>query len=180
MDRHAECQAHSPAKQVRCMSCTFFVSENGSEVVHRFASTVFSTLIYSGGPLFMVSSLRTCMTWLLSLPSIQGVTGTQPPAGRFPRESQWLRERGARPSQETPTYRLRLCVSFAMPSLTLISVLILFFALFATSVVTDFGLRSCCVFTEDELTAAIGTSDLCPRCYSVKTINKCETCPPGK
>lgn len=49
--------------------------------------------------------------------------------------------------------------------------------------VTDFGTKSCCDLTEDELNAADGTSDLCPLAYdsrAVKTIAKCETCPPGK
>lgn len=46
--------------------------------------------------------------------------------------------------------------------------------------VTDFGSKSCCELTEDELQAAAGTSDLCPTNIQVASIDKCETCPPGK
>lgn len=47
----------------------------------------------------------------------------------------------------------------------------------------DFKLKTCCQLTQEELLAASGTSNLCPTSrnhYDVKSISKCETCPPGK
>lgn len=49
--------------------------------------------------------------------------------------------------------------------------------------VPDFGFKACCDLSDDELSAAEGTSNLCPlskNYYSAKSISKCEVCPPGK
>lgn len=50
--------------------------------------------------------------------------------------------------------------------------------------VTDFGTKSCCALTEEELLAAVSTSDLCPQRYNFLNptsdiLEKCGTCPPG-
>lgn len=47
---------------------------------------------------------------------------------------------------------------------------------------TDFGSKSCCLLTEEELKAASGTSEYCPTRYgySIKDLEeKCKTCPAG-
>lgn len=46
---------------------------------------------------------------------------------------------------------------------------------------TDFGTKSCCALTEEELLAASGTSKFCPNRLSTlsRLDEKCETCPAG-
>lgn len=67
-----------------------------------------------------------------------------------------------------------------MSSIRYKAVLLLSAVTIVAAAAADFGLRSCCELTRDELEAAAGVSDLCPSTILVTSIDKCETCPSGK